>query len=290
MCELLGISSSTKVRPGHYFRVFRQRGQEFEDGQGNPDGWGIACYPDGGKAVQVVKESIPAASSKLAKFVSTYEYLCSTIFVAHVRKASQGIVAYHNTHPFSREAGGREYVFAHNGTIRTVQKFSLGRHKPVGSTDSEYLFCHILNFIDQRDIGGWTEDYLIEFWKFLVAINCWPTEDQEKPNKINLLITDGVTLLAYTDYFGNGTLHQLHLRLTSEAIASGRKISGCPQTKHNDEESICVVATRPISGDKLWVSVGPGELRAFRNGAQVFSSGALRSGGWPQLAGKSLPG
>ncbi len=274
MCELLGISCSVKVRPGRYFKTFRRRGEELPEGEGNPDGWGIALYPDG-RAVQVIKEHIPAASSKLSEFLSTYEHFCSKIFIAHVRKASRGFVTYSNTHPFSREAGGRDYAFAHNGTIRSIGRFSLGRHKPVGSTDSEYLFCHILNFIEQKGIGGWAEDDLFEFWKFLVAINRWPTKDE--PNKLNLLLTDGVTLLAYTDFFGLGGLHQLMLRVNGDAISGGRKLSACSQLKDNGEESIGVIATKPVSGDKLWVSMDPGELCAFRNGVQVFSSGALRS-------------
>ncbi len=289
MCELLGISSSTKVRPGRYFKVFRQRGQELPEGEGNPDGWGIALYPDG-RAVQVIKEAIPAASSRLSEFLSNYEHLCSKIFVVHVRKASRGVVTYSNTHPFSREVRGKDYAFAHNGTIRSIRRLPLGRHKPVGKTDSERLFCFLLSFIEQRGICGWTEEDLLEFWKFLISINRRPTKDQEKPNKLNLLLSDGETLIAYTDLYGIGGLYRLMLRGSGEVLVGGRKLSACSQIKDNDEESICVLATMPVTGDKLWVSIGPGELCAFRNGVQVFSSGALRSKDRPQLAGKRLPG
>jgi glutamine amidotransferase len=246
----LGISSSTKTRPARYFKTLRLRGQELPDGQGNPNGWGIALYPDG-RAVQVIKEDIPAASSKLSEFLSTYEHLCSKIFVAHIRKASRGVVTCSNTHPFSREVGGRDYVFAHNGTIRNIEKFPLGRHKPVGSTDSEHLFCHILNFIEQRGIAGWPEAALLEFWKCLVSINCSPTKG--KPNKLNMLLSNGVTLIAYRDYYGIGTLSRLIL-------------------PNSDQKSISVVATNPVSNDN-WESMEPGELCAIRHGVQVFSSG-----------------
>src|SRR5271157_1711917 len=107
MCELLGISCSVRVRLGRYFKTFRRRGEDLPEGLGNPDGWGIALYPDG-KAVQVIKEAIPAASSKLSEFLSTYEHLCSKIFVAHVRKASPGLaVTFSNSHPFCREVRGK---------------------------------------------------------------------------------------------------------------------------------------------------------------------------------------
>ncbi|MGO9019653.1 MAG: class II glutamine amidotransferase [Syntrophobacteraceae bacterium] len=270
MCELLGISCSVKVRPGRYFKTFLRRGQELPEGLGNPDGWGIALYPDG-KAVQVNKEAIPAASSKLSEFLSTYEHFCSKIFIAHVRKASRGVVTYSNTHPFGREVTGREYAFAHNGTIRSIRRFSLGRHKPVGNTDSEHLFCHILNFIEQKNIRGWTEEDLLEFWKFLIGINRWSTKD--KPNKLNLLISDGETLIAYTDFYGIGGLYRLMLRVNGEVLSGGRKLSACSPIEDNGEEYIGIVATRPIGGDKRWVSMEPGELCAIRNGVQVFSSG-----------------
>src|SRR5208337_3145268 len=55
MCELLGISCSARVKPARYFKTFRRRGEELPEGEGNPDGWGIALYPDG-KAVQVIKK------------------------------------------------------------------------------------------------------------------------------------------------------------------------------------------------------------------------------------------
>jgi glutamine amidotransferase len=272
MCELLGISCSLKVRPGRYFKTFRRRGEELPEGEGNPDGWGIAFYPDG-KAAQVIKEAIPAASSKLSEFLSTYEHLCSKIFIAHVRKASRGVVTYSNTHPFSREVMGREFSFAHNGTIRGFRRLSLGRHKPVGDADSEHLFCHILDYIAHSGISGWTEEDLLEFWKFLIAINRRPTRDETKPNKLNLLLSDGETLIAYTDFFGLGTLHQLMLRVHGEVLSCGRKLSACSQLKDNGEESIGIIATRPVSGDKLWLSMDPGELCALRNGVQVFSTG-----------------
>ena len=73
------------------------------------------------------------------------------------------------------------------------------------------------------------------------------------------------------------------LRVNGEVLARGRKLSACSQLKDNDEEAIGIVATRPVSYDKLWVSMEPGELCALRNGVQVFSTRkscrAIRSNG-----------
>jgi predicted glutamine amidotransferase len=263
-----------RVRPIPYFTTFRRRGKELPEGRGNPDGWGIALYPDGGKAVQLIKESIPAASSKLAKFVSTYEHLCSRTFIAHIRKASKGVVAYRNTHPFSRTVMGREYAFAHNGTVRRIRRTSTGRYKPLGATDSELLFCRILHYIEERGICGWDEEDFLEFWKFLIGINRRTTKIKKKPNKLNMLLSDGETLICYSDFYGKGALHQLMLRVRGEVPSDGSDSSPCPQDNEDAEKFIGVIATRPVNHDKRWLAMEHGELCALRGGVLVFSSAA----------------
>jgi hypothetical protein len=113
----------------------------------------------------------------------------------------------------------------------------------------------------------------LEFCKFLISINRRPTKDQTKPNKLNLLLSDGETLITHTDFYGIGTLYRLMLRVHGEVISGVSKPSACSQPKDNNEESIGIVATRPVSHDKLWVSVKPDELCALRNGVVVFSTG-----------------
>jgi len=275
MCELLGISCSAKIRPIHYFNAFRQRGKAFAEGGGNPDGWGIAFYPGGKAAAQLFKEALPAASSRLAKFVFLkYEHLRSKIFVAHVRKASRGIVAYRNTHPFCREVMGRDYAFAHNGTIRNSRRFALGRFRPVGGTDSERLFCYLLNYIEERCISGWTEEDFIDLWKILIGINRRPTMDQERPNKLNMLLSDGETLISYTDLYGRGTLHMVTLPAREEVLSDGSVPGACPQGNEMPEKSIGIIATEPLDDDLGWEARQPGELCALRNGEVIFSSGS----------------
>jgi len=110
MCELLGMSFNLSVRPSISFRGFRYRGEN------NPHGWGLAFYPD--ESVQIVKEPIKAKKSSLSKFLQDYQEVRSKVFVAHVRYTSVGSKSHKNTHPFYRELSGKEYVFAHNGTLK----------------------------------------------------------------------------------------------------------------------------------------------------------------------------
>ena len=267
----MGISCSSRVRPGRYFNAFRWRGEELPEGKGNPDGWGIALYPDG-KAAQVIKEAIPASTSGLSKFLSTYDHLRSRIFIAHVRKASKGAVTYSNSHPFARVVRGRDYAYAHNGTIRTFRGLRPGRFKPVGTTDSELLFCHLLKFIGERRISDWTDEDFLELRGFLVALNRLCTKKGGKPNKLNVLLSDGETLIVYTDLYGRGTLHRLLLRKPAEELREEDRPSECHSITDGSGKFLAVIATVPLPHNKRWVEMEPGELCALRDGRLVFSS------------------
>ncbi|HEX3013668.1 MAG TPA: class II glutamine amidotransferase, partial [Methanobacterium sp.] len=145
MCELLGLSFNTPVRPNLSFKGFRIRGET------NPDGWGIAFYPD--KSAQVIKEPLEAEKSLLSEFIELYPKIKSKTFIAHVRLNSTAPPAHMNTHPFGRELNGTNFIFAHNGTLTDYEAdFDKSTFKPIGKTDSEAAFCHLLNRIKDEKI------------------------------------------------------------------------------------------------------------------------------------------
>ena len=110
MCELMAMSFETPVSADFSLREFAARGEE------NPDGWGLGWYPD--RSLAIVKEPLKWASSRYAGFLETYPTLLSRIYLAHVRHKTMGGEPTHaDTHPFHRERDGRDYCFAHNGTI-----------------------------------------------------------------------------------------------------------------------------------------------------------------------------
>ncbi len=110
MCELLGMSFNMPVGCRFSFKRFAKRGAN------NPHGGGIALYPEGSRVVQVLKEPLEAGASDLVKYIGKHVQFSSNIFLSHIRQATLEI-SYANTHPFVREFNGREYAFAHNGTL-----------------------------------------------------------------------------------------------------------------------------------------------------------------------------
>jgi len=150
MCELLGLSYNVKIRPNLSFRGFLRGGEE------NPDGWGLAFYPD--KSVQIIKEPLKANKSYMYRFIENYPRIKSKTFIAHVRRETGSSISHKNTHPFQRELNGIDFSFAHNGTLNYHTSLDTSNFKPVGDSDSEYAFCHILNKIKKENIHKWEEN------------------------------------------------------------------------------------------------------------------------------------
>jgi len=259
MCELLGMSFNLPVRPSISFRGFRYRGEI------NPDGWGIAFYPD--EAAQIIKESVKATESRLSKFLQECKGLKSKIFIAHVRRSTTGSKIYKDTHPFSRELNGKEYVFAHNGTLEKGYKdLKLGRFKPIGKTDtdSEYAFCHLLACIEEKNLTCWMEEDFYWLSQRLEEINRYGT--------FNCIFSDGEHLFCYHDRGGYRGL--CFVRRESpygeiKLIDEDWKINLAEEKR--PEQTGYIIATRKLT-DEVWQDFKPGELVVFKDGKMIYSN------------------
>src|SRR4051812_11096089 len=138
MCELMGLCAQERISADFSIREFAGRDQQ------NLDGWGLAWYPD--QSASLIKEPVSWQASQFTDFLEKYHAIRSRIYIAHVRHKTVGGEPTHaDTHPFIRELGGREYVFAHNGTLKNIPSADrVARFCPVGSTDSERGFCFLL--------------------------------------------------------------------------------------------------------------------------------------------------
>jgi glutamine amidotransferase len=258
MCELLGMSFAKPVAASISMRDFALRGEE------NADGWGLAWYPD--QSASVIKEPIKWRASPHTGFLENYPRLSSPIYIAHVRHRTTGGDPTHaDTHPFSRELNGHDYCFAHNGTLLgPFWELPLGRYHPIGKTDSEHMFCHILGQLADH------ENQLSDEagWRWLHA----KLTELNRQGRINCLLSDGQRLFSYFDAAGwkGLTFSKMYVR--------GNKISHLEdetvQIDLKEDESVnpgFVVATRPLS-TKGWHNFEPGELLVLENGLARFST------------------
>ncbi len=250
------MSFSEAVRPNFNVKGFRSKGEQ------NPDGWGIGYYPD--TSAQIIKEPMQAGVSILSKFIQIYPGIVSKIIIGHVRKSSVGEVSHRNTHPFSRALEGKEYVFAHNGSLDGFHALHTGRFKPIGLTDSEHAFSHLLHAMECKGISSWSKT---EFqWLNLVLreINAF--------GKFNCVFSDGEYLFCYhdmNDFNSYRIVQRKNLFENAKLQDDEFDIHLFDENKHTQRGFI--IATNPLT-DEPWEKFLPGELMVFKNGDMIFSS------------------
>lgn len=145
MCELLVVCASEPVRLTFSLHTLAARGALPATTR---DGWGVAFYQ--GLDVALFREPGAAGDSPLVRFLET-DGPSTRMAISHIRHATQGAVQLSNTQPFARSLGGRTHVFAHNGHLPGIGEcgsLALGRHRPVGQTDSEHAFCALLERLE----------------------------------------------------------------------------------------------------------------------------------------------
>ncbi|MBN2208030.1 MAG: class II glutamine amidotransferase [Candidatus Coatesbacteria bacterium] len=255
MCELLGLNFNQPVRPSLSFRGFRLRGE------GNPHGWGIARFD--GPACQVFKEPVSAPKSKLATFLRDYESFVGKVFIGHVRRASRGDRTLKNTHPFVRIFGSREIVLAHNGTLdleRPMENSAVD-FRPVGETDSEYLFCALLAKFSERGI------YFTDFHKIEAVLH-----EFNKYGTMNLLFSEGEHLYSYRDQNGYNRLCMTERAAPFDEVCLQDEdwVVNLAKEKHPDQRGF-VIATGPLTKEQ-WNDLRSGSLTVFKDGRCVYGA------------------
>lgn len=274
MCELMGMCFAKPVVASVSIQAFSQRSKE------NADGWGLAWYPD--RSLAMVKQPV-RWSVQHTQFLERFPGLHSSIYVAHVRQRTTGAAPTHaDTHPFSRELHGRDYCFAHNGTLTgDFWQRRLGRFRPIGATDSEYLFCLILaeldsfahlaedvaevRHIDPKQDNGKLESEKRWSWlhQFLMRMNDY--------GRLNCILSDGERLLAYHDKnaWKNLTFRNVFLQQDSDQTYGDATVAVNLQAQPVNHG--IVVATNPLTIE-TWERMLPGEMKVLHQGSIEFSA------------------
>jgi glutamine amidotransferase len=251
MCELLAMSANTPTDICFSFTGLMQRG-----GKTGPhkDGWGIGLYE--GKACRLFHDPNPSAWSEVAQLIQKHA-IKSRIAIAHIRKANRGKVCLANTHPFARELWGASWVFAHNGQLKGIKKYPLKYYQPVGSTDSEYAFCWIMDRIRQRFKQRPDND------KSLSAFIRKLAEELDELGVFNFMLSDSTQLYVYCSNrmcwltrkhpFGLANL------VDTKEVIDFRKLT-------TTKDIVTVIASRALTSNEDWQTMAKGEFLIFQNG------------------------
>ncbi|MCC7541172.1 MAG: class II glutamine amidotransferase [Deltaproteobacteria bacterium] len=243
------------------------------DPVGEPFGWGFAWYPSDTRSASVVKDPTSIGDNPMTKVLRDWERFRSDVFLCHVRGAAKRIKE-QDTQPFSRAYAGRDWVLCHNGDLLgdLDAELPLGSRpafEPVGHTDSEHLFCWLLEHAREagarslREIG-WPE------------LHGW-LERLDQLGTSNLLLSDGEHLVVYHDAERFNGLHWLRVRhgagqsrFVSEAIDVQLDRARAPA------RDALLFSSVPLS-DEPWHAMQGGQMLVVRAGAIVWDSAAANA-------------
>lgn len=256
MCQLLAMNCNTPTDICFSFTGFQARGGKTDVHQ---DGWGIAFFE--GRGVRVFLDSQASAHSPIAELVRQYPIKSKNV-IAHIRKATQGTVSLENTHPFMRELWGRYWIFAHNGHILNFQPTLTGPFRPVGDTDSEKIFCYIMQELNQRhgDLFPGAEAVL----KTVTEIAC----QVGTLGEFNFLFSNGQIMLAHASTNLTYIIRQAPF---ATAKLKDQEMTVDFGSVTTSQDRVAVIATTPLTHDEVWTRLEPGTLSYFAEGALVSS-------------------
>jgi predicted glutamine amidotransferase len=254
MCQLLGMNCNIPTDICFSFTGFRARGGLTDHHQ---DGWGIAFFE--GKGVRQFLDPLPSAQSPVAELVRNYP-IKSTNVIAHIRKATQGSVALENTHPFMRELWGFYWIFAHNGNIPDF-KFQLdGSFMPAGSTDSELVFCWMMQ--EFRKKFGPKAPSSSEIFNYLTEL----TLKTGSLGEFNFLFSNGETLFAHCSSKLSYIIRESPF---TKAVLKDEEVSVDFNSITTQKDRVAIIATTPLTENENWINLEPGNLWMFLDGAPV---------------------
>lgn len=255
MCQLLGMSANVPTDICFSFTGFRQRGGSTDH---HADGWGIGFFEDAGCRLFIDTEA--SANSPIAALVSAYPIRSQSV-IAHIRKATQGQIKLHNTHPFQREMGGRYWLFAHNGDLHQFQA-DAGPTQPVGDTDSEQAFCQLLNAVLAECPDGRPDE------QQLLAIVSQQARRISAHGTFNFLLSNGQWLLAHCS---TQLAYIVRTAPFSVAHLADEDISVDFSEQTNSSDRVAVIATAPLTDNEAWTIIAPQTLLLFRDGELIAS-------------------
>lgn len=254
MCQLLGMNCNTPTDIVFSFTGFTTRAGLTDH---HCDGWGIAFFE--GEGVRHFVDYQSALESPVAQFVKNYPIKSENV-IAHIRKATVGEVTLANSHPFIRELWGRYWVFAHNGDLKGFSPALDGPYRPVGTTDSEYAFCYIMQEL-RRQFGD-TYPGQQALVAALGELSRWIATH----GTFNMLLSDGTALFTHCS---TNLYYIVRQHPFTTAKLSDEDLSIDFERVTTSHDRVAVIVTAPLTNNEVWTQYAPGEMKVFVDGVPV---------------------
>lgn len=250
MCQLLALNCATPTDASFSFTGFCRRGGATDN---HADGWGIAFFE--GRGLRHFVDHERAIDSPVAELIRRYPIKSRNV-IAHIRKATQGVVSLENCHPFVRELWGRYWVFAHNGDLKDFRPRLHAHFHPVGSTDSEHVFSWLMQELSKSHAGmPRIEELTLTLRELAARIAPHGT--------FNFLLSNGQALWAHAStslYY----IERRHPFSQAQLCDEDMRVDFSALTTPRDK--VAVVVTAPLTTNEEWTAFQSGEMRVFVDG------------------------
>jgi glutamine amidotransferase len=261
MCRLFGFRSVIKSQM-HRSLVAAENALGRQSDR-HPDGWGVAYYVDG--APQLTKA--PAHALNDALFHRVSDLVASETVLAHVRKATQGVLSTENTHPFQY---GR-WVFAHNGDVPGFGE----RHREallalvnarlrryiLGETDSEVVFYMFLSRLESTGPLGELRS-VTEVMDALSGtirdVNRVAPQAEGIENLLTCIVTDGTTMVAHQG--GKELFFSTYKTRCSDRDTCKSLAPHCEAETRTGQINHLVLSSEVLHGENVWTKLERGDL------------------------------
>lgn len=232
MCEIYGFSGDRKKELRRDLREFYAHSDK------HPNGWGLALFDE--EKTELLKEEYRADRSTLLRERLNAPVLAQNA-LAHIRLATIGNVEPDNCHPFTAtDNSGRTWTLIHNGTVFEAEKLHPYIFLQKGETDSERILLYLVDCVNAaiKRLGR----PLTAAERFAVLDEI--VRDSSPKNKLNILMYDGETLYAHTNFRDS-----LYYRRDQYGVT---------------------FSTQPLA-EGIWNHVPFTTLLGYQNGAPVFT-------------------
>lgn len=271
MCRLFGFKGKTPTKLS-FFLVDAPNSlakQSVMDSRNisNSQGWGVGFYQNSKAFIQ--KRSNSAYFDFNFKFLT--DFVETDTMIAHIREATVGEISDHNAHPFVFN----NWIFAHNGTIQGFELLRSHILKQIGidfafeimgTTDSECLFYLFLSNLSKKDVDLQSldidpliiRDTLLETLR--QVNNLGANFGVETPNKLNVLITNGNSMIA--SRYGNSLFYSVRDRsinkdvmLYNDEMNLNIRFNNCNNNLCLIEHESVIVASEELNIEDKWTEV-----------------------------------
>lgn len=260
MCQIFALNSNTPSAVTFSFTGLSARGGVTGD---HVDGFGMAFHE--GRACRLFIDEQRASDAALADFLRRHPIRARTV-LAHVRKATQGLVRLENCHPFVREWQGRQWSFCHNGHLNGFAPRLNGSHLPVGDTDSERAFCWLLQGL-RRHFGRPSSRRGRPHWHHVAPVLAALAQSVRRFGSFNFLLSDGEVLYAHA----STRLHALQRQhpFAAAHLVDHDLVMDLAQANGPGDRMV-LIATEPLTRNEPWLPFAPGELRVYADGEELW--------------------